>query len=634
MRNVLQSIPIAFVLCCVGSMLAHTISFLREFNTPATEQAIAVAADGSGMYVLGNIPRTVGTPGRAGVTKYDSRGNQLWTREIIAPEQGGVGPLKMLADPSGVYVLGSISQANAAWLLLRKYSPAGDELWTRRLEGLGSVALNDTGVYAATITRSAAPGGDATTDVYLRKYSADGVEQWVKRWNAATNPVYPMDVTVDTTGIYTFGTTGGQVQFARKHDLAGNQLWTREVSRFYRGAFRAAFPSGFYLSALEFGSGGVSLRKYGSNGNLLWMQRVGLWNDLGGYGPPDVVADATGVYVAGGNNLSTALPGHCRSGSAGDSFVRKYSADGAELWTRQFGTAEGSIAHGVAVDESGLYVAGQMGVARFDLFGPLSRSSAYLAKFDKVPAVTGRFPRIFPDCVVNAASHVGGGVAPGEIITIYGTAIGPVQPALPRFNADGRLATDLAETRILIDGAPAPLLYVSDKQSSAIVPYAVSGRTSVDVHVEYRGTRSEPVTVPVLASRPGIFSVDGSGFGQGAILNEDGTVNSALNPARRGSIVSIFATGGGETAGGIEDGQIVTGVAPTTKLPVSVLFDVGQRNIPAELLYVGGVPGSVAGLLQMNVRVPGELPYVGDAVHFVVVIGSRWTGFQVTLALR
>ena len=118
----------------------------------------------------------------------------------------------------------------------------------------------------------------------------------------------------------------------------------------------------------------------------------------------------------------------------------------------------------------------------------------------------------------------------------------------------------------------------------------------MDVQVEYKGVRSEAVTAPVLASRPGIFSLDGSGQGQGAILNEDGSLNSPSNPALRGSIITIYATGGGEAAPGVVDGQILSGVLPRTSLPVSVFFDLGNSEFgvqskPGEVLYAGGSSG-------------------------------------------
>jgi uncharacterized protein (TIGR03437 family) len=241
--------------------------------------------------------------------------------------------------------------------------------------------------------------------------------------------------------------------------------------------------------------------------------------------------------------------------------------------------------------------------------------------------------------VVNAASYLGGGVAPGEIVTIFGSAMGTSDLVPLRLTEGGKLATTLAETRILFNGVPAPLLYVTDKQSSAIVPYGVAGRPSVDVQVEYRGVRSDVMSVPVLATRPGIFSLDGSGQGQAAILNEDGSLNSAFNPAQRGSIISIFATGGGEADPGVVDGQIVSDILPRTRSRVSVFFDLGNNEHQveakqAEVLYAGGVSGSVAGLLQVNVRVPANAVDTGDAVPFVLIIGSHWTGYQVTIALR
>ncbi len=336
-------------------------------------------------------------------------------------------------------------------------------------------------------------------------------------------------------------------------------------------------------------------------------------------------------------NVATVLEGSVRR--AGGALCR-YDLDGAELWTREFSTSDAAWARGVAVDASGVYVVGRYGTDDLSFSAAPPGSGAFLAKFEKTAAVvTDSRPRIFPDCVVNAASYVGGGVAPGEIVTLFGSSMGPSELVRLRLTDDRRLATTLADTRILFNGVPAPLLYVSDKQSSAIVPYAVADRTSVEVQVEYRGVQSDPVTVPVLRSRPGIFSQDGTGHGLGAILNEDGSLNSPSNPAARGSIISIFGTGGGETAPDVVDGQLVSGNLPRTSVPVSVVFDVGLDdefgNGPklGEVLYAGGSPGSVAGLLQVNVRVPADA-MAGDRAPLALIIGSHWTVFQVTISLR
>ncbi len=250
--------------------------------------------------------------------------------------------------------------------------------------------------------------------------------------------------------------------------------------------------------------------------------------------------------------------------------------------------------------------------------------------------VTDSSPRISPGCPVNAASYLGGGVVPGEIVTIFGAAMGPPNLVPLSLTAEGRLDTTLAGARILFNDAPAPLLYVSDKQSSAIVPYALAGRTSVDVQVEYQGLQSDVVTVPVLPARPGIFSLDGSGLGPLAILNENGTVNSPSNPADRGSIVTIYATGGGERDPAVADGQIIGDVLPRTSLPISVWFDNGPEFdyfAYGEVLYAGGSPGSFAGLLQLNVRVPPDA-LAGNAVAFGLAIGNSRAAGSLTIALR
>ena len=630
----------------INTIEAQTMSLFRQFTTPGMDRAIAVAADASGIYVIGNRLAPGGL-NSADVQKYDSRGNELWTREFSMPTGARMTLSAVVADATGFYVLGldviTINQG-----VLRKYSASGGEVWTRQLEfAPRGLTVDATGVYVAGRDLPPAPS-------YLRKYNTDGAELWTSRFGDRNNHYGPQDVAVDATGVYMFGIKitfeggpGMPSSFVRKWDLRGTELWTHQSPAAFVSV-AAAVPTGFYSAGSD--ASGFLLRRYDSDGNLMWTRRVAessLFspNGIGARGS-GVVADITGVYVVGTSLAAPALPGQCRSGSGGDFFVRKYDPDGAAVWTREFGTVDAAWASGVAVDPSGVYVVGQEGTAMvrddwdlFDVFSTASPTSgAFLAKFEKTAAVvTGSGPRIFPDCVVNAASYVGGGVAPGEIVTLFGSAMGPAELVRLRLTEDRRLATTLAETHILFDGVPAPLMYVSEKQSSAIVPYAVSGRTSVEVQVEYKGVRSEAVTVPVLPSRPGIFSMDGTGEGQGAILNEDGSVNSPSNPARRGSIITLYGTGGGEAAPGVVDGQIVSGVPPLTSLPVSVFFDFryfGGGSKAGEVLYAGGVSGSVAGLLQVNVRVPANTEDTGNEVPFVLIIGSHWTVFQVTVALR
>jgi uncharacterized protein (TIGR03437 family) len=187
----------------------------------------------------------------------------------------------------------------------------------------------------------------------------------------------------------------------------------------------------------------------------------------------------------------------------------------------------------------------------------------------------------------------------------------------------------LADTRVLFDSIPAPLLYVHSGQISAVVPYAVAGSVQTRLQVEYRGARSDPVALRVAASAPGIFTLDSSGRGPGAILNQDTTVNSSVNPAERGSVVSVFATGEGEVAPQVPDGILASvTVLPRPRLPVRVTIG----GAAAEVLYAGASPGLVVGLLQVNARIPPETP--SGTVPVVLTVGEESSQSGVTMAIR
>jgi uncharacterized protein (TIGR03437 family) len=166
--------------------------------------------------------------------------------------------------------------------------------------------------------------------------------------------------------------------------------------------------------------------------------------------------------------------------------------------------------------------------------------------------------------VVNAATfQAGAGVAPGEIVTLFGTRLGPTILQGAQLSADGTaLATSLAGTQALFDGRPAPLVYAVSGQVTAIVPYDVAGHASTDVVASYNGQTSQQVTLPVVETAPGLFTTNSSGSGQAAMLNQDGSVNSAQFAAPRGSIVSFYGTGEGQTSPPGADGKIALSVGP------------------------------------------------------------------------
>src|SRR6202044_113872 len=104
-------------------------------------------------------------------------------------------------------------------------------------------------------------------------------------------------------------------------------------------------------------------------------------------------------------------------------------------------------------------------------------------------------------------------IAPGEIITLFGTGLGPANLVVNTPGANGFFGTSLAGTTVTIGGTLAPIIYASSTLVSAIVPYEISGMTSASVVVNYQGKPSVTSTVPVASTSPGIFTLNASGIG-------------------------------------------------------------------------------------------------------------------------
>ena len=231
--------------------------------------------------------------------------------------------------------------------------------------------------------------------------------------------------------------------------------------------------------------------------------------------------------------------------------------------------------------------------------------------------------------LLSAATYIGGGIAPGQIAVLFGRGFGPDVLTGLSINPDGKFATSSGGTSVTFDGVPAPMIYAARGQLSAIIPYSVAGKATVQMQVNYNGQQSAPVAVPVTAAAPGLFTNDSSGKGQAAVLNQDFSRNTAANPAARGSIVVLYGTGEGQTDPPGVDGQINNTVYPKpTTLPVKVTLG----GIPADIAYFGAAPGLVSGLFQANVTVPaGVTP--GD-VPLIITVGNSSSSPGVTVAVK
>jgi uncharacterized protein (TIGR03437 family) len=207
-----------------------------------------------------------------------------------------------------------------------------------------------------------------------------------------------------------------------------------------------------------------------------------------------------------------------------------------------------------------------------------------------------------------ASSLVNMGIAPGEIFLLSGTGLGPAQGIGAVPNAAGQYPTSLGGVQVLFDSKPAPLLFVQANEIHAVAPFSILTNLPA-IQVQY-GTGSATLEVAQYGENPAIFSVNG----QGAIVNQDGTVNTPANPARLGSIVSLYATGTGyltdvarTTLNPIPDGQ-VTPMPPPYYVTQIYGPLVTFAGVPGTTLFSGSAPGLIVGVTQINVQLPAALP--------------------------
>jgi hypothetical protein len=356
---------------------AQTIQWTRQFGTTATDEVYGVAVDATGVYLVGD---TVGTlPGQtsaggsdAFVRKYDADGTELWTRQFGTTSYDYA--FGVAVDAGGVYVVGGADDA-----FVRKYDADGTEQWTRQFGtvkfdyALG-VAVDATGVYVAGYTYGALPGqvNAGGADAFVRKYDVNGNVVWTHQFGTSSNEPASA-VAVNATGVYMAGytdgvlpgqvSTGGTDAFVRKYDVDGNVVWTRQfgtassdsasgVAVDATGVNVVGSTSGTLPGQTSAGGTDAFARKYDVNGDVLWTRQFGTASSDSASG---VAVNGSGVDVAG--YTEGALPPQVSAGGI-DAFVRKYDASGTELWTLQFGSANSDAALGVTVDATGVYVGG------------------------------------------------------------------------------------------------------------------------------------------------------------------------------------------------------------------------------------------------------------------------------------
>jgi uncharacterized protein (TIGR03437 family) len=209
--------------------------------------------------------------------------------------------------------------------------------------------------------------------------------------------------------------------------------------------------------------------------------------------------------------------------------------------------------------------------------------------------------------------------APGELMSIFGTGLGPQAGVTAQADSNGFISTQLAGTQVLFEGLPAPVLYTSDGRVNTVIPFTMYGYRHVVVQVEYNGVLSDAVALSMAPSQPIVFTNSASGQAVAIVVNQDGTINSPSNPAALGSIITFYGSGFGLTTPAGTDGHLATAPLPQPVLPVSVTVD----GWTAPVLYAGDASGMVEGVVQVNLRVP-EYASAGDVWVTVGNVGMQF----------
>jgi uncharacterized protein (TIGR03437 family) len=617
----------------------------------------ALTFDSSGnLIAAGALQSTSSSPSSGGISagitvgyvaKFDLTGKSVFA----APVQTVVSITAVAVDSkSNIYLTGAApTAAGDSNAIITKLTPAGASVYTLSIGGSKNdtpraIAVDAQGdAYIAGDTLSldfpvtpgaaqskfaggaSAPGYGAYGDAFLAKIDSAGSKiLFATYWGGSSSDVaYALAVDAQGNAYIAGGTSSADFP------ITANAFQTQ-----YAGP--PADPTA------PDPAGDAFIAKFSPTGGALWSTN---WGGASADVAYALTLDAVGnVYFAGTTESSADFP---KSGPAiptcrqtGGPFVAALDPGGAKL-LHSSGMAGLGYDNGyaLALDSTGaVYLAGDTS-SRVFFATPgaalttyaAGASDAFAARVDFAAAGT------YAGCVLNGASFAAGNatsfplgtVAPGEIVSVFGSAFGPAVPQGLQLTSAGSVSNSLAGVTVSFDGVPAPLLYVSATQINAVIPYGLSAATT-QMTVTYDGQSYGPIVLPVAAAVPAIFTATQSGHGQAAVLNQDGTLNSIANPAARGSVITFFAEGAGVMNPGVSDGSVSTGpTLPVPALPATVSI----RGVDAVVQYAGAAPTYVSGLLQVNVVVPTSIDF-GNLVPLMLNLGSFGSQPDVTIALK
>jgi uncharacterized protein (TIGR03437 family) len=566
-----------------------------------------IAADSTGaLYTM--MPCPPNEASKYCVTKLSADGATiLWQNNL-----GFAGA--MAVDPmGGVYVAGDPNAQNSSQVVVEKLSADGSAVaWQTVLIGTSAsgtvvgLAVDSTG--RAIVTCNAVEGGEV-----VRLNASGGIDF------ALHVPIVPGAIAVDPTGADVVVAAGaGLARLAPDGVTWLDVILPQPLLPPYLALAVAANGD-----AVVYGLGPEStwiLQRVDRGGNVLFSKVI-----PGSNGPISPYWDGLALDAAGNAYItsysgSKLFPVRNSIAPCGTAWLSVFAPDGSILQTTYLpgagvtmygGSSNGEFSGLVAVSaDSRVFVLdsydGSTGPTRTGPFPaePSGAGGSSAILFHLSPNAGASLAPLA--CVGNAATFTIGPVAPGELVALYGSGLGPLEGVPTQATLETPFPTQAAGVEVTFDGTPAPLLWVQDAQINLAVPWSVSG-PATKVCVTYNQVQTNCLSWPVAAVSPGVFTMDGV---HAAAWNQDGTYNSAANPAPLNSVVSILATGLGPISPAQANGSLVGSPLPVNTLPVQLQCQ-GGTNCPAEItygtLYAGPAPDEIAGVSQINF-------YASDAV--------------------
>jgi uncharacterized protein (TIGR03437 family) len=265
-----------------------------------------------------------------------------------------------------------------------------------------------------------------------------------------------------------------------------------------------------------------------------------------------------------------------------------------------------------------------------------------LDSFDNLIVVEGlnRATFYFAKAITrHAASYNGNPLAPGQL-----ALLGRLGKDFALTQTDGTgivpWSTTLADIQVLVNGVLAPIFQVLPNRIDFQVPMSTPVPGPVEFLVQRASTGEvlAAVTQTMASKNPGFFTLNQSGTGQAAAVNQDGTINGPANPVGRGQVIAFYLTGQGVVDGAPQDGLGTSGPLSTRVKPHILSATCGGVFPDSAVEYSGLAPG-YPGLWQVNVKVPDACA-PGNATQVVLTLEDVPSnvfpnpGSNVTFAVR